>query len=94
MTTLILTRLFDLWAWQFGCPDATMLRSIEIVEAPWLLHIESASACGHLLQSFESVSMSHGDTMNIVYLVDGDRAHDVPNINVIIQNATPLTPEA
>lgn len=83
---LILLTFFRVWARQMGCHDITLLPPTEITEAPWLVRIESADACGRVLQTFESVYLPHGGSMNLVPLVDGLRVHDAPNIDVIIRN--------
>lgn len=88
MTAAVIAAFFHLWARQMGCADVTMLPPQEFIAAPWLVRIESADACGHILQLFDSIYIPQNESKNLVPLVDGERVYNAPNIHVILYNLT------
>jgi hypothetical protein len=74
--TIDLLAFFTIWA--RPC-QPVLLPTVTYIAEPWEVRVESADACGHVLQVFESVYLPHGETMNIVPMIDGARVWNAPN---------------
>lgn len=74
--TVALLAFFSMWA----RPCVPMpLPDVVLENPPWEYRIHSAWACDHLYQVFESVYLPHGETLNSVTLIDGERVWNAPN---------------
>jgi hypothetical protein len=74
--TPLLFAFFSLWA----KPCVPMFAPVAVYEdVAWAYHVHSAWACDHLYQVVESIYRPHGETLNIVPLLDGERVWNAPN---------------